>query len=165
MIKHRIHEIAKDMDLPSKDIMDLLKDRGVDLSKKHMTVLDDDQLNYVFEKLTAQNQAPNLDSYLEKRPQPPKNPKKIAKAKKQKPAEKLQTVTLPVKEDPKAAKQAEEIAKEAKKTAPRRDPHRRCEPRQIQPALRADRPLHPQDQKPHRRQAEIWPAPGPRRPL
>ena len=115
MIKHRIHEIAKDMDLPSKDIMDLLKDRGVDLSKKHMTVLDDDQLNYVFEKLTAQNQAPNLDSYLEKRPQPPKNPKKIAKAKKQKPAEKLQTVTLPVKEDPKAAKQAEEIAKEAKK--------------------------------------------------
>ena len=116
MIKqHRIHELAKDMGLPSKDLMEIMEGKA-DLTKKHMSALDDEQLSYLFEKLTERNQLPNLDSYLEKKPvakeAPKARPQKAAKPKK--PKEKLQTVKLPVVQDPEAEKAAEEIAKQAK---------------------------------------------------
>ena len=116
MIKqHRIHELAKDMGLPSKDLMEIMEGKA-DLTKKHMSALDDEQLSYLFEKLTERNQLPNLDSYLEKKPVAKEaakaRPQKAAKPKK--PKEKLQTVKLPVVQDPEAEKAAEEIAKQAK---------------------------------------------------
>ena len=41
MIKqHRIHELAKDMGLPSKDLMEIMEGKA-DLTKKHMSALDD----------------------------------------------------------------------------------------------------------------------------
>ena len=47
--KVRVHELAKDLDLSSKDIIELLEKFGVKL-KNHMTVLEDNQLDIIFKK-------------------------------------------------------------------------------------------------------------------
>ena len=49
--KVRVHELAKDLDLSSKDIIELLEKFGVKL-KNHMTVLEDNQLDIIFDVLS-----------------------------------------------------------------------------------------------------------------
>lgn len=46
MAKIRIHEVAKNLNVPSKEIIDLIKTR-FDVEKKHMTSLTDEELNYI----------------------------------------------------------------------------------------------------------------------
>ena len=63
MIKYRVHEVAKDLGVASKEVLALLKERlGVD--KKHMTALNEEELNFIFEYYTQKNQVENLDKYL-----------------------------------------------------------------------------------------------------
>ncbi|MEA4824786.1 MAG: translation initiation factor IF-2 [Clostridiaceae bacterium] len=61
--KYRIHEMAKDFGMQSKRIMDMLGDIGV-FPKNHMQVLEPDQLNYLFDRLTAQTQTPDIQAAL-----------------------------------------------------------------------------------------------------
>ena len=51
MIKYRVNELAKDFGKKSKDVIDLL-DKLDSEQKKHMTVLTEEELNYVFETFT-----------------------------------------------------------------------------------------------------------------
>ncbi|MDR0314500.1 MAG: translation initiation factor IF-2 N-terminal domain-containing protein, partial [Oscillospiraceae bacterium] len=55
VIKYRVHEVAKDFGKQSKEIVELLA-RFFDGQKKHMTVLEDDELNMIFETFTQENQ-------------------------------------------------------------------------------------------------------------
>lgn len=52
MIKYRLFEVAKDMGLTSKDLMDFLATR-MELDKKHNTLLDEKAMNMVFDHFTA----------------------------------------------------------------------------------------------------------------
>ncbi len=63
VIKYRVHEVAKDFDKPSKDVIDLLA-KYFDEPKKHMTVLEDNELNIVFEQFTQTNQVESFDEYF-----------------------------------------------------------------------------------------------------
>ena len=63
MEKYRVHEVAKDLGVPSKDIIDLLG-KYFDAPKKHMTALEKDELSVVFEHYTAQNSVENFDEYF-----------------------------------------------------------------------------------------------------
>lgn len=63
MIKYRVHEVAKDLNVPSKDIITLLG-QHFDTPKKHMTALTEEELNVVFEYFTQKNQVENFDSYF-----------------------------------------------------------------------------------------------------
>ena len=63
-IKYRLHEVSKDLDVPSKDIIDLLG-KYFDTPKKHMTALTDEELNVVFDYFTKQNQVKNFNEYFE----------------------------------------------------------------------------------------------------
>lgn len=74
MIKYRVHEVAKDLNVPSKDIITLLG-QHFDTPKKHMTALTEEELNVVFEYFTQKNQVENFDAYF-------------ASGKKEEPAEK-----------------------------------------------------------------------------
>ena len=106
MIKHKIHEIAKDLDMQSKDLMTMLEGK-VNMSKKHNTVLEDDMLNFVFEKLTKDNEAADLSEYLEPKKAKPAEPKKEVKAapkQEAKPAPKKEAKPEPQKEAKKEAK-------------------------------------------------------------
>ena len=63
MIKYRVHEVAKDMNVPSKEIIDLLQ-KHFGETKKHMTALTEAELDVVFEHYTQKNQVENFDSYF-----------------------------------------------------------------------------------------------------
>ena len=63
MIKYRVHEVAKDLNVPSKDIITLLG-KHFDTPKKHMTVLTEEELNVVFEHFTQKNQVESFDAYF-----------------------------------------------------------------------------------------------------
>ncbi|MBR5754059.1 MAG: translation initiation factor IF-2, partial [Clostridia bacterium] len=81
VIKYRVHEVAKDFDQNTKDIVALLA-QFYEEPKKSMTVLEEDELNTLFEYITQNNQVENFDAYFkmqEQRPAPKKEkPKKEA---------------------------------------------------------------------------------------
>ena len=53
--KYRIHEVAKDFGMTSKDISQILTDYAT-TPKNHMQVLDDAELDIIFEYLTQHHQ-------------------------------------------------------------------------------------------------------------
>jgi len=63
MIKYRVHEVAKDINIPSKDIIDLLA-RYYDEPRKHMTALTEEELNLVFEHYSKDMAVENFDAYF-----------------------------------------------------------------------------------------------------
>ena len=46
MAKMKVHELAKELDVSSKDIISLLTDKGIEV-KSHMSVLEDDAVGIV----------------------------------------------------------------------------------------------------------------------
>ena len=48
MIKYRVHEVAKDLNVPNKDVIDLLQKHFGEV-KKHMTALTEAELDVVFD--------------------------------------------------------------------------------------------------------------------
>ena len=66
MIKYRINEVAKDLNVSNKDVINVLAEKfGV--AKKPMTALEEDELNVVFETFTKNNQVENFDAYFARR--------------------------------------------------------------------------------------------------
>ncbi len=60
MIKYRLFEVAKDMGLTSKDLMDFLAPK-MELDKKHMTILDERAMNMVFDHFTKAHAVSELN--------------------------------------------------------------------------------------------------------
>ena len=79
MIKYRVHEVAKDFGMQSKEVIDLLA-KYFDEPKKHMTALEENELDIVFETFTQQSEVENFDEYFamaqEKKPEKPAEDKK-----------------------------------------------------------------------------------------
>ncbi len=63
MIKYRVHEVAKDFDVPSKDIVTLLS-KYFDDAKKSQTALEEHELDIIFDYMTQNNQVESFDSYF-----------------------------------------------------------------------------------------------------
>lgn len=63
MIKYRVHEVAKDFNLPTKDVLDILK-TYFDSPKKSMTALEENELDIVFDYLTQKNNVDSFDEYF-----------------------------------------------------------------------------------------------------
>lgn len=63
LIKYRVHEVSKDLNVPSKDVVELLK-KHFGETKKHMTALNEDELDVVFDYYTQQMALENLDGYF-----------------------------------------------------------------------------------------------------
>ena len=87
MIKYRVHEVAKDFGVASKDIIALLKEH-LNVEKKHMTALNEEELNFIFEYYTQKNQVVNFNEYFASKDEtkeesaeekPKSKPKKSAK--------------------------------------------------------------------------------------
>ena len=87
MIKYRVHEVAKDFGVASKDIIALLKEH-LNVEKKHMTALNEEELNFIFEYYTQKNQVLNFNEYFASKDEtkeesaeekPKSKPKKSAK--------------------------------------------------------------------------------------
>ena len=62
--KYRVHEVAKDLKVTNKEIIDFLSEHFPGEPKKHMTALEEDELNLVFEHFTKKTQVENFEEYF-----------------------------------------------------------------------------------------------------
>ena len=69
--KYRVHEVAKDFNIKSNIVVDLLQ-KHFDGQKKHMTVLEEDELDMIFETFTKEYEVSDLNEYFEFTPAPKK---------------------------------------------------------------------------------------------
>ena len=92
--KYRVHEVAKDFDIKSNIVVDLLA-KHFDGQKKHMTALEEDELDIIFETFTKDNEVDDLNDYFNFAP--------ASKKAKKENAESEETPAAQAKEEKKAA--------------------------------------------------------------
>ena len=100
MIKYRVHEVAKDFNTTSKVITQILTDYAT-TPKNHMQVLENNELDVIFEYLTQHNQAESLADIFASAPKAGEAKpaeKKQEKTASAKPAEKAHTAQQPAPE-------------------------------------------------------------------
>lgn len=78
MIKYKVSEVAKDLNVPSKAVIEAIKE-CCGVTKKSGNVLTDQELNVVFEYFTQKNQVENFDKYYASRDAEPENVEKADK--------------------------------------------------------------------------------------
>lgn len=79
--KYRVHEVAKDFDCPSKEILDIVT-KHFEGQKKSMTALEEAELDVIFEIVTQENSVESFDAYFATANEPKKEEKKEEKAEK-----------------------------------------------------------------------------------
>ncbi len=68
MIKYKVKEVATDLDVTTKEVVSVLKEKlGVD--KKAMTTLNEEELNFIFDYFTQKNAVSDLTPYFAVRDQ------------------------------------------------------------------------------------------------
>ena len=132
VIKYRVHEVAKDFDRDTKDIVALLGNYYEE-PKKSMTALEEDELNTIFEVITQGNQVENFDAYFAMQNEKPA-PKKEA----------------PKKEAPKA---------EEKKPEPKKAAEKSAEKPAEKPAKKAEKPAQKKAEQPAKPKVDADPHP------
>ena len=117
VIKYKVSDIAKDFGKNNKDIINILSEYCEGPAKKANTVLEENELNILFDKLTEDNSVESLNDYFNS----------AKKAEKKKPAEKKNAASKEKKDDKEENKKhknqaailqmAEQAAKRAKEKA------------------------------------------------
>ncbi|MEE1279605.1 MAG: translation initiation factor IF-2 N-terminal domain-containing protein, partial [Oscillospiraceae bacterium] len=142
IVKYKLSELAKDLNVDSKEIILLLSNHGEDAKKTGRT-LNEEELNIVFEHFTKKTELKTLDAYFaqgDKREEKKKQ-REAAKKAKEAPAPKKEEKPAPKKEEKAASKKAEQKApekkaepKSAQKAAEKKaEPKRKEEPKQKKP--------------------------------
>lgn len=89
VIKYKVSDIAKDLGKNNKDIINILSEYCEGPAKKANTVLEENELNILFDKLTEDNSVESLNDYFNS----------AKKAEKKKPAEKKNAASKEKKDD------------------------------------------------------------------
>ena len=79
LIKYRVHEVAKDFKLGTKEITQILTDYA-STPKNHMQVLEDNELDLIFEYLTQHNQMADLSEVFAVKEAPKKQEAPVSSA-------------------------------------------------------------------------------------
>ena len=61
--KYRVHEVAKDFGINSKKILEILDGNSAE-PRKHMTALEDAELDLIFDTITRENEVESFDAYF-----------------------------------------------------------------------------------------------------
>ncbi len=129
--KYRVHEVAKDFNMTSKAITEILT-KYATTPKNHMQVLEDGELSVIFEYLTQHNQCESMEDLFkvpEKSAQPKAAPTKAAEEKKPAAAEAKSTqqpAEKPQQGQPQQKQQAQQPkVREQKPHQPRQVPEKR----------------------------------------
>ena len=61
--KYRVHEVAKDFGINSKRILEILDGNSAE-PRKHMTALEDAELDLIFDTITRENEVESFDAYF-----------------------------------------------------------------------------------------------------
>ncbi len=148
--KYRVHEVAKDFNIKSNIVVDLLA-QYFDGQKKHMTALEEDELDVIFETFTRENQTEDLNEYFNFVPAEKKKAEEKAEetpaAEVEEPKKEEASAPAPAKKEEKRAEKPAEKKGEKPAQAPAKKEER---PAQNKPAQqkggRADK-LPPMPQK------------------
>ncbi len=130
MIKYRVHEVAKDFNVTSKVISQILTDY-IAPPKNHMQVLENHELDVIFEYMTQHNQAASLEDIFKVPEKPAATakkeaaPEKTAAAPEKKPA---QQSTAPAQQSMAPAQPQQPAPQQPKKAEKPNKPHT---PRQV----------------------------------
>ena len=81
MIKVKAYELSKGFGIPSKEIVKVLHDYEVS-TKNHMSALDENELNVIFEYFTQKNQVEDFSALFAKKEEPVEKKEKKKSAKK-----------------------------------------------------------------------------------
>ncbi len=73
MVKYRVREVAKDLNIPNKDVIETLAQYFPE-PKKYMTALEEHELDVVLETFTQQRNMESLDAYFAERTAPAPEP-------------------------------------------------------------------------------------------
>jgi translation initiation factor IF-2 len=77
--KYRVHEVAKDFNIPTKDVTDILA-KYATAPKNHMQVLEDHELSVVFDYLTQHHQISGIQEIFADAAKPEEKKQEAAKA-------------------------------------------------------------------------------------
>ena len=128
--KYRVHEVAKDFDIKSNIVIDLLG-KYFDGKKKHMTALEPDELDLIFDTFTKENQVEDLNTYFNYMPA---SKKSEAKPEREQPAPAEEKAP----EQPKSENKPE--AKPAEKPAQKQEAPRKPKPQSKLPLMPERKP-------------------------
>ena len=155
-IKYKVADVAKDLKLPVKDIVDTLSEKFP--AKKAQTVLTEQELNYVFEHYTKEKEVTSFAPYFAMANQPKEEPKNPEPKKEEAKEAKEENKAAPKAEKKPAEKPAPKAEKKpAEKPAPKAEqkPAEKAAPKAEQkPAEKsapkaeqkpADKPVHKQE--------------------
>lgn len=124
MIKYRVHEVAKDFNVTSKVISQILTDY-IAPPKNHMQVLENHELDVIFEYMTQHNQAASLEDIFKVPEKPAATakkeaaPEKTAAAPEKKPAQQSTAPAQPQQPQQPAPQQPKKSEKPNKPHTPR----------------------------------------------
>ena len=165
-IKYRVHEVAKDLNVDKKEIIDLLDRYFGGEPRKHATVLTDEELNVVFEHYTQQNQVSSFDPYFASRDakpapkaEPAAKPAKPEPVKAEAPKAEAPKAEAPAKPEPPKAETPAPAKPEQPKAEVSKAPAERPEPPKA-PAAKQEAPkpeqrtARPADNRPAERREE-----------
>ncbi len=137
VIKYKIHELAKDFDLKSKKIIDLLTPFS-DTEKKSQTSLTSDELDIVFDLLTTEYAVSSFDTYFAME-RPADAPVQEAPAETPAPEKTEEAAKTPAAEEKPA-----EGGTPAKEPQPKPEQKGQAQPRPAQKGQPQQRPAQPQ---------------------
>ena len=145
-IKYKVADVAKDLKLPVKDVLDTLGEKFP--AKKAQTALTEQELNYVFEHYTKAKEVTSFAQYFAMASQPKEELKK-PEPKKEEP----KSVKEEKKSAPKAEKPAEKTAPKAEKPAEKSAPKAEQKPAE-KSAPKAEKPAEKSAPKAEQKPAE-----------
>ncbi len=146
--KYRVHEVAKDFDIKSNIVVDLLT-KYFEGQKKHMTVLEEDELDMIFETFTLEHNTEDLEPYFAL--QNPDSPKKAEAPQEEEQQPATEEIKAEAKPEQEAPKEKASVTKEAKPAdAPA---HKPTDTRAVQ--QQGAKPAMPK--MPERKQPEVKP--------
>ncbi len=151
--KYRVHEVAKDFNIKSNIVVDLLT-KYFDGQKKHMTALEEDELDMIFETFTKEYEVSDLNEYFEYAPAPKKEKDAPAEEKEEEKAEAAPENKEEVKTPaaPEKKEQKKEAKKEEKKEVKEKKDEKPADKKPVQAAKTPSKPGKlppmPQKQKP-----------------
>ena len=157
-IKYKVADVAKDFKVPVKDVLDVLGDKFP--AKKAQTALSEEELNFVFEHFTRENEVTSFASYFamagkpkaEKKKEEPKPEKTAAPKAEEKPAPKAEEKPEPKAEKKTAAPKAEEKPAPKAEAKPEHKPEQKNNERK--PAPKSEERPQRAEQKPFQRNEE-----------
>ena len=91
--KYRVHEVAKDFNVATKDITEILT-KYAETPKNHMQVLEDHELSLIFESLTQSHQVSSIAVVFAEGSKAEEK-KKVEKKPERKPAETRRSCATP----------------------------------------------------------------------